>query len=162
MIRTIVSRAIEGVKINSIRWNMWDIREFRIKGMKTQKKNAQRAVVMAGASRIGKFVNSNLLREYDVDPCWDVHSIFYDFSQHVSGFARSTAVCSATVRRDLLLELFNPYHIISSVIAGRCLIFCVLRDEHPSIDRHVCPFFLLSCCWRRLLYRYYTSTDWRR
>ena len=100
---------------------------------------------MAGASRIWKFVESNLLRDYDVDLCWDLRSTFYDFSQQASSFVRSTAVCSATFRRDLLLQLLNPYHIISAVIALQaaaqlevaCLVFCVLRDEHLSIDRSV-------------------------
>ena len=35
--------------------------------MKAKQKNAQWAVLMAGASKIWKFVKSNLLREYDVD-----------------------------------------------------------------------------------------------
>ena len=51
--------------------------------------------------------------------------------------------------RDLLLQLLNPYHTISAVTALQaaaqlevaCPIFCVLRDEHLSIDRPVCPFF---------------------
>ena len=126
---------------------------------------------MAGASRIRKFVKSNLLREYDVDllgPEFD----FDDFSQQASRFVRSTAACSATFRRDLLFQLLNPYNIISAVTAlqaaaqlevGR-LIFCVLRDEHLSIDRPVCPFFRLAyCCWLRRLYRCHTSsrTLWR-
>ena len=58
---------------------------------------------------------------------------------------RSTAVCSATFRRDLLLQLLNPYHTISAVTALQaaaqlevaCPIFCVLRDEYVSIDRPV-------------------------
>ena len=109
---------------------------------------------MAGASRIWKSVKSNLLRLYDVD----LLGTFYDFSQQVSSFVRSTAVCSATSRRDLLLQLLNPYHTISAVttlqaaaeLEVACPIFCVLRDEHLSIDRPVCPFFFAwpasSCC----------------
>ena len=62
---------------------------------------------------------------------------------------RSTTVCSATFRRDLLLQLLNPYHTISAVTALQataqlevaCPIFCVPRDERLSIDRPVCPFF---------------------
>ena len=88
---------------------------------------------------------------------------FHDISQLASSFVRSTtAVCSATVRRDLVLLLLNPYHIISAVTALQaatqlevaCAICCVLRNDHPSIDRPVCPFFGLacSCCWLRLLY----------
>ena len=99
---------------------------------------------MAGASRIWKFVKSNLLRKYDVDllgPTFDI----YDFSQQVSSFVRSTAVCSATFRRDLPLQFPNPYHIISAVTALQaatqpgvaCPNFCVLRDEHLSIDLSV-------------------------
>ena len=67
---------------------------------------------MGGASKIWKFVTSNLLREYDVD----LLGLFYDFSQQASSFVRSTAVRSATFRRDLLLQLLNPYHIISAVV----------------------------------------------
>ena len=72
---------------------------------------------MVGASRIWKVVTSNLLREYDVDLCWDLRSIFCDGSRQASSFVRSTAVCSATFRRDLLLQLLNPYHVISAVTA---------------------------------------------
>ena len=67
-------------------------------------KNAQGAVLMAGASRIWKFVKSNLLRVYDVN----LLGLFNDFSQQASSFVRSTAVRSATFRRDLLLQLLNP------------------------------------------------------
>ena len=100
-------------------------------------------MLIAGASRIGKFVKSNLLREYDVD----LLGLFYDFSQQASSFVRSTAVCSATFRRDVLLQLLNPYHIIYAVSALqaaaqlRVLFFGLLHDEHLSIDRPVCPFF---------------------
>ena len=38
-----------------------------------------------------------------------------------------------------------------------CPFFCVLRDEHLSIDRPVSPLFAWPasscCCWLRLLYR---------
>ena len=74
---------------------------------------------------------------------------FLQFSQQVSSFVRSIAVCSTTCRRDLLLQLLNPYYTISAVTALQaaaqlevaCSIFCSLRDEHLSIDRPVCPFF---------------------
>ena len=46
----------------------------------------------------------------------DLLGLFYDFSQQASSFVRSTAVRSATFRRDPLLQLLNPHHIISSVI----------------------------------------------
>ena len=122
---------------------------------------------MAGASRIWKFVRSNLHRVYHVD----LLGLFYDSSQQVSSFVRSTAVCSATFRRDLLLQLLNPYHRISAVNALqaassrlRVLCFfvsCVMSYEHLPIDRPVCPFFAWpassSCCWLGLLYRCYTS-----
>ena len=71
---------------------------------------------MAGASRIWKFVTSNLLSEYNVDllgPAFD----FHDFSQQASSFVWSTAGCSAPFRRELLLQLLNPHHIISAVTA---------------------------------------------
>ena len=60
-------------------------------------------MLMAGATRIRKFVKSNLLRIYDVD----LTGLFYDFSRQVSSFVRSTAVCSATFRRDLLVQLLK-------------------------------------------------------
>ena len=70
-------------------------------------------MLMACASRIWKFVKPNLLiRVYDVD----LLGLFYDFSQQASSFVRSTAARSATFSRDLLLQLLNPYHIISAVI----------------------------------------------
>ena len=58
---------------------------------------------------------------------------------------QSTVACSATFHRDLLLQLFNPYHISFAVtvlqaaaqLEVACPIFCVLRDEHLSIDRPV-------------------------
>ena len=91
---------------------------------------------------------SNLLREYNVD----LLELLYDFSKQASSLVQSTAVCSATFRRDLLLQLFNPYHIPGNLRRHRspshrpardCVftLFCVLRDEHLSIDRPVCPFF---------------------
>ena len=98
---------------------------------------------MVGAASNWKFVKSNLRREYDVD----LLGHFHDFSQ-ASSFMRSTAVCSATFRRDLLLQLLNPYNITSAATALQaaaqlevaCPIFCVLRDEHLSIDLPVYPF----------------------
>ena len=102
--------------------------------------------------------------------CWD---FFYDFSPQASSFVRSTAVLSATFRRDLLLQLLNPYHIISAVIVLskpppssrlRVLYFvsCVV-SIHLSIDLSVLIFSpgllaAASCCWLRLLYRCYTSS----
>ena len=61
---------------------------------------------------------------------------------------RSAAEYSATFRRALVLQLLNRYHTISAVTALQaaaqievaCSILCVLRDEHLSIDRPVCPF----------------------
>ena len=58
---------------------------------------------------------------------------------------RSTAACSTTFRRDLLLHLLNPYNIAPVVTALQaatqlevaCRLFCVLRYEHPAIYRHV-------------------------
>ena len=71
---------------------------------------------MVGVSRTWKFVESILLREYDVDPGGPA-GISSDFSQQPSSFVLSTAVCSAPFRRDLLLEVLNPYHLISVVTA---------------------------------------------
>ena len=42
---------------------------------------------------------------YDVD----LLGLFNDFSQQAWSFVGSTAVCSATFPRDLLLQLFNAY-----------------------------------------------------
>ena len=75
----------------------------------------------------------------------DLRVIFYDFSQQASTFVRSSAVCSATFRRDLLLHLLNPYHTISAVTALQaaaqleveCLVIRVLRDEHLDIHQPV-------------------------
>ena len=106
---------------------------------------------MAGASRIWKIVKSNLLRVYDVD----LLGLSYDFSKQVSSFVRSTAVCSANFRRDLLLQLLNPYRTISAVTSLQaaaqpevaCRIFCVVRDEHHhlSIYRPILSLFRLAC-----------------
>ena len=102
-------------------------------------------MLMAGASsRIWKFAKSNLLRYCDVDL---LGPAFYFLRFFTTSFVRSIAVCSAPFRRDLLLQLLNPYHTISAVTALQaadqlkvaCLIFCVLRDEHLSIYRSTCP-----------------------
>ena len=45
-------------------------------------------------------------------------TIFHN-NLRVSAFVRSTAVWSTTFRRDLLLQLLNPYHTISAVTALR-------------------------------------------
>ena len=37
--------------------------------------------------------------------------LFFDFSQKYASFMRATAVCSATFRRDLPLQLLNHYQI---------------------------------------------------
>ena len=57
---------------------------------------------------------------------------------------RSTAVCSTTFRRDLLLQLLGPYHIIAvtalqdaTQLEVACLLVDVLRDEHLPIHRPV-------------------------
>ena len=104
-------------------------------------------MLIAGASRIiCKLVKTNLNcpgrreEKYDVD----LRLFFYDFSQRASSFVCSTAVCSTTFRQDLLLQLLNPYHILSAVTALQaatqlevaCLLFCVLRDDHPLIAIH--------------------------
>ena len=85
---------------------------------------------MAGASRIGKLVKSNLLRVYDVD----LLGLFYGFSQ-VSRCVRSTAVCSANFRRYLLLQLRNPYHTISA--------FTALQAAAQL--EFACELFFVSC-----------------
>ena len=67
---------------------------------------------MAGASRTCKFVKLKLRSVDGVD----LLGLFYAFSQQASSCVRSIAVRSATFRRNLLLQLLNPYHIISAII----------------------------------------------
>ena len=105
-------------------------------------------MLIAGASRIiCKLAKTNLNcpgrreEKYDVD----LRLFFYDFSQRASSFVCSTAVCSTTFRQDLLLQLLDPYHILSAVTALQaatqlevaCLLFCVMRDKHLAIPRPV-------------------------
>ena len=88
--------------------------------------------------------------------CWD---FFYDFSQQVSSFVRSTAVCFATFRRDLLFQLHNPYHTTSTVtnlqaaaqLEVACPIFCVLHDEHLYLSIELSVHFRLACSQLLLL-----------
>ena len=117
------------------------IREFRQKEMKRQKKNAQGAVLMAGASRIWKFVKSNLLGEHDVDllePAFDFlrffstsfepravdRSVFCHLSPRPAPPAPQSHIISAALRVAALLQVSS-------------LIFCVLRDERLRIDRSI-------------------------
>ena len=95
-------------------------------------KNAQGAVLMEGASRIWKFVKSNLLRGCMTWTCW---AFFCGFALQVSSFVRSTAVCSATFRRDLLLQLPNPYHTIPAITALQATAQLEVAF----------PFFFVSC-----------------
>ena len=112
--------------------------EFRGKN-ENQTKNAQRPVLMASASRNWKSVKSNLLQGIWRGPagtCWRI------FTTSFACFVRSAAVCSSTFRRYLLLQLRNPYHIVSTVTAPQaaaqlevaCPIFFALRDEHLYIS----------------------------
>ena len=65
---------------------------------------------------------------------------------------RATAVCYVILRFDMLLQLFNPYNIISADMASQsaaklevaCYIYCVPRDQHLSIDLSVHFFALLA------------------
>ena len=97
---------------------------------KTRNANLKGVVLMASSSRIWKFVKSNLLRVYDVD----LLGLFYDLSQQVSSFVRSTDVCSPTFRRDLLLQLLNPNHTMSAITA-----------LHAAAQLEVACLFFLSC-----------------
>ena len=67
---------------------------------------------------------------------WDLRSIFYDFSQQASSFVRSTALCSATLRRDLLLQLLNPYHIRKSPPS---------LLSKPTLSSRLLVLFFVSC-----------------
>ena len=117
--------------------------------MKTERKNALEAVLMVGASRIWKFMKSHLLREYDVD----LLGLFSDCSQQASSFVQSTAVCSATFRRDLLLQFLCPYHISppsalskpsnSSRLRVLFFVSCVM-STYISIDLSL-SIFRLAC-----------------
>ena len=99
--------------------------------------------------------------------CSNLRRTLHDFSQQASSFVLSTAVCSATFRRDLLLQLLNPYHIISAVTLSkpppssrfRVLFFvsCVM-SIYLSIDLPVPQFRVTCCCWLRLLCCCYTSS----
>ena len=88
--------------------------------------------------------------------CRDRRSISYDFSQNVSSFVRSTAVCCTTFLRDLLLQLLNTCHIISAVTSLQasaqlevaCLTFCVSCVMSISLYRSTC---LSIFCPRLLL-----------
>ena len=78
---------------------------------------------------------------------------------------RSTTACSATFRRDLLLQLLNRYQTLSAVTAvqaaaqlavARPIFMSSVMNTYLSIDPSV-RFFawpaISSCCWLRLLYR---------
>ena len=77
---------------------------------------------------------------------------------------RSTAVCSTTSHRDLLLHLLNPYHIITAVTAPQaatqlevgCPLLCALRDEHLAI--HWPVHFASPAAGIAQVYRWYTSS----
>ena len=69
----------------------------------------------------------------------------FEFLHEASTFVRSTAVCSTTFRRELLLQLLDPYHIISTAIALQdatqvevvYLPFRFLCEEHLAFYRPV-------------------------
>ncbi|CAM9757366.1 unnamed protein product [Laminaria digitata] len=93
---------------------------------------------MANASRILKLVKLWSGRSENI---YDValRPNFHGWSQ-ASSFVRLTTVCSAAVRRNLLLPLLNLYHIIYTVAVLQAvtqlevsfLIFRVLRHVHLS------------------------------
>lgn len=73
---------------------------------------------MAGVSRIRNFVKTDFCYRWREEQCdVDLRLICYDVSQQVSSFLRSTAVCSTTVCRDLLLQRLNPHYNSSVVMA---------------------------------------------
>ena len=97
---------------------------------------------------------------------WTCIRFFYDFSQQASSFVRSTAVCSTTFCRDLLLLLIKLFIALpppsppskpppSSRLRVFRFVSCVMSFPiYPS----TCPL-RLACCWYRLLYRCYTSSS---
>ena len=87
--------------------------------MKKRKKHARGTVLTEGASSIWTFVNSHFLREYDLHLLGrylitqydvDLLGLFCDFSQQPLSVVRSTAVSSAILRGDLLLQLSHIIH----------------------------------------------------
>ena len=113
-------------------------------------------------------VKSNLLRFYDVD----LLRLFYDVSQQVSSFVRSTAVGSTTFAETCSFSSFNSHNLRRHRSPSRrpdrgCVSYFFVSCLMISIDRPVCPFFAwpvpsccccCCCCWRRQLYRCYTCS----
>ena len=86
--------------------------KFRKKEMKTHKKCS------GGGAHGGCFQDLEICEIKFAQGIWRGPArTFLQFSQQVSSFVRSIAVCSTTCRRDLLLQLLNPYHTISAVTA---------------------------------------------
>ena len=84
--------------------------------MHTPKLCSSWTVLIACASRIWKFVKTNLPLATE-GKIRRGHTFDLLRSQQASSFVRPTAVCSATFCRDQLLLRSNPYHIISTVTA---------------------------------------------
>ena len=133
---------------------------------------------MEGSSRICKFVKSNLRRVHDVD----LLGLFLRISLTTSFELRAVdrSVFCHLAPRPAPPAPQSPSHNLrrhrspSRRPARGCVsfFFCVLRDEHLSIDLSVFAWPACSfCCWLRRLYRCYTcsrriinltSTGWRR
>ena len=110
---------------------------------------------MAGASRIWKFVKSNLPRVYDVDllglflrfftTSFELRAVDHSVFCHLSPRPAPTAPQS-------LSDTLRRYRCPSRRPARGCASnFHVQRDEHLSIDRPVCLFFRLACYQQLLL-----------
>ena len=102
--------------------------------MKTKQK-AQGVVLMAGASRIWKFVKSNLLRAYDVDLLGLVLR-FFTTSFELRAVDRSVffhlSLRPAPPAPHSLSHSRRRHRSASHRPARGCVyyLFCVLRDEH--------------------------------
>ena len=107
---------------------------FGKKERKTKTKNAERVVLMAGASRIWKFVKPSLLREYDVDLLGLFLRIFTRFE--LRAVDRSVffhlSLRPAPPAPHSLSHSRRRHRSASHRPARGCVyyLFCVLRDEH--------------------------------
>ena len=139
--------------------------------MHTPKLCSSWTVLIACASRIWKFVKTNLPLATE-GKIRRGHAFDLLRSQQASSFVRPTAVCSATFCRDQLLLRSNPYRIISAVTALQAAtqleaarrFFCVLGDEHLPIDVSVelAPpaagtVYSSKCCFSAALFLAATS-----
>ena len=114
--------------------------------MKTKQKRSI-GVPMAGASRNWKFVESNLLRVYDVD-LLGFFTIFHkkfraSYGRPQCVLPPSAETCSSSSSSPNTVSAVTTLQAAVQLEVA-CFIFCILRDKHLSIDRPVSPFFRLA------------------